>query len=284
MNILFYILVIIFLITFPAETANTALQALTIWATSVVPVLFPYMFFSRLLCAALSTLRLPAFLTVAVLGFLGGSPSGASLIAANASSLSERGLFTLCVLTGTISPMFILGSIQSWIDHPSMAGLFLLCHWLSAIVCACAVWLFYRGRRENRPIIPKVVNLKFSNPISQSIDAMFQIGGCIILYSVLAGMLGKILHAFPAILPFVHSMFEVSGGIHSLCQSILSPQLKYISIAAALGFSGFSILSQNHTMIQTLGMPIHRMILFAVFRAAISAVMMACMLTWLPIS
>jgi len=284
MTILLYVLVIVFIIAFPAETADTAWQALMIWSTGIVPFLFPYMVFSRLLCTSLHAFRLPAFPVIAVLGMLGGSPNGAALITANAQFLSERSLFTLCALTGTISPMFILGSVQKWIAPSSISGYLLFCHWLSAVLCAWTVWLVYRGRQEAIPLKPEENKTKSADPLTQSIDAIFHIGGYIIVYSVLAGMLGKILHAFPAVLPLSHAIFEISGGVHAISQSLFSDQAKHILISAALGFSGFSILSQNHTMLRPPGIPMRKLFLFAVLRAAISALIMACMTAWLPIS
>ena len=284
MIILLYVSVIVFLIVFPAETADTARQALAIWATCIVPILFPYMVFSRLLCKKLSTLNLPAFPITAILGMLGGSPSGAAVIAANAHSLSERSLFTLCALTGTVSPMFILGSIQTWVDNPSITHHLLLCHWLSSVLCAWAIWLAYRSKQAKKTQRTENRFDNSSDPIKQSIDAVFHIGGCVILYSVLAGMLGKILYAFPVARSLCHALLEVSGGVHAICQTLLSPEAKYILIAAALGVNGLSILSQNYTVLQPLGVPMLQLVWFAIFRAILSAVIMACMTVWLPIS
>jgi len=284
MSILLYLSAILFLIAFPEDTAGTALQAMKLWANSLVPVLFPYMIFSRLLCENLNTLHFPAFSTAAMLGMLGGSPSGAAAVVSASHSLSERNLFSLCALTGTISPMFILGSIKNWIDIPDLTHRLLLCHWLGAIVCAWIVWLIHRGKQEH--ILSKATEtLRIaSDPIKQSIDAVFQIGGCIIIYSVLAGMLGKILHAFPTTLSLCHALLEISGGVHAICQSILPSEAKAIMIAATLGFGGFSVLSQNYSMLQVLGISMRKLVLFAIFRAAISAMLMACMIVFLPIS
>jgi len=284
MIILLYILVIALLISFPAETASAALHALTIWATCIVPILFPYMVFSKLLSRALSALHLPTFPISAILGMLGGSPNGAAIITANSHALSERSLLTLCMLTGTISPMFILGSISAWVDHPFIARRLLLCHWFSAIVGAWIVWMLYRNKQDSFPRKANENAPATSDVFTQSIDAVFHIGGYIILYSVLARMLRKVLYMFPAALPIIHGVFEISGGVYAICQSAYSLQTKQIIISAALGFSSLSILSQNRTMLKSLQISMRQIILFAVLRSAVSAGIMTCLTAWLPIN
>ncbi len=282
MKTLLYALVIVFLILFPADTAETARKALTLWATAIVPVLFPYMVFSRFLCTSLDAIRFPVHLLTAALGILGGSPSGAAVIAANQNAFSRRNLFALCAFCGTVSPMFILGTIQTWIGQPAVCRRLLLVHWLSTAACAWLVWLLDPSGQERIPHTSKDTSVNSSDPIRQSIDAVFQIGGCIILYSVLAGMLGRILRPYPALQPLAHAALEVSGGIHAICESTFTPEIQYILLSAALGFSGFSILSQNHDLLRPFGISMRRLMIYAVLRAAISAVLMTLIIMRFP--
>ena len=284
MSIVLYAFAIAFLILFPQDTADTAFQAMHLWGTSIVPILFPYMVLSRMLCQRLRDIRFPAAVTASFLSILGGSPSGAAMIAANRSTLSITSLSALCAFCGTISPMFILGPIQAWVDLPSIGRRLLLCHWLSAILCSWIVWLICRKNKKSALHCEPETNGTPSSPLKQSIDAVLQIGGCVILYSVLAGIAGKVLHPFPALAPLVHAALEISGGIHAICQSAFAPETKCILIAAALGFSGFSVLSQNHAFLLPLGISMRKLILYALLRAALSAVLMGLYTMLLPVS
>ena len=109
MSIAFSLVVLLSLIAFPQHASGAAASALRIWGLDVVPSLFPYMVFCRMLSARLREHDVPAAPVAALLGLLGGSPSGATVIAAYGSCLSKRALLTLCAMTGTISPMFTLG-------------------------------------------------------------------------------------------------------------------------------------------------------------------------------
>ena len=281
MSIILYCFVLLFLILFPSDTAAYATQAMQIWARNLIPFLFPYMVFSRLLFQRFHTLNFPTVPFTAFLGILGGSPSGSMLIAASASQLSQRNLYTLSMLCSSVSPMFILGTLQALTENSNFCRLLLVSHWFSCAFCACAVWILFRNTQEENPhSISKKNHLSLANPIPQSIDAIMQVGGCIICCSVLAGILTKILQA-NMIAPVLHSVLEISGGAHAIWQSSFSLKEKAVLLSAALGFNGVSILVQNHTFLKPLGISIRVFLLFAVFRALCSAAYMALLLPFI---
>ncbi|MBR5301836.1 MAG: hypothetical protein IKU38_03280 [Clostridia bacterium] len=269
MIILFYLLGIAMLILFPDNTAQTALNALLLWGNSIVPTLFPYMILSRLLCRRLCMLHLPSAAATAVLGMLGGSPSGSALLASGASSLSKRDFIALCALSGTISPIFILGTLRTWTQHAALCSRLLVCHWLSALLCAWIVRRFCHSCKQQTHTSASEIPTT-GNPVSQSIDAILHVGGYIILYSVIAGMMGQLLQpVFPALTPMLHAFLEVSGGIHAILSN--TNRINGMILCAFLGFSGLSIISQNYTMLRHTGIKMRQLICFGFLRAMLSA-------------
>ena len=95
-----------------------------------------------------------------------------------------------------------------------------------------------------------------------------QVGGCIICYSVLAGFAEKLLPDNTVLYPMFHSILEISGGSHAICESSLSLKTKFRLLSAALSFSGISILAQNHAFLSPLGISMTNLVSFAVIRAA----------------
>lgn len=272
MTIILYLLVIVFLLAFPAETSGAAMRAMRTWATSIVPTLFPYMVFGRLLGKSLHMLNLPAAPAAAALGLLGGSPTGAALIVSYAPGLSSRCLISLCALTGTLSPMFILGTMLTWTNHEPLCSRLLLCHWISAVLSAWIVWIVYGKPKYQSLFSAETVQHAWGNPLSQSIDAIIQVGGCVILYSVLAQIGGLLLRPIlPQMQPVFHAVLEAAGGISAIWKSDLPA--KDILISLALGFSGFSILAQNHAMLKPLGIRMHQLVTFALLRACLSGLL-----------
>lgn len=277
MRIFFYLIVIVFLLVYPQDTAHAARDALIVWGESVVPLLFPYMLFCRTLFDSLRRISIPMHAVAAALGIMGGSPSGAAALTSCSGAVPKRVFFSLCALTGTVSPMFILGSVRSWTGDPPLCAKLLLSHWAGAILCAAAVFVWYR--KETVFCAPCAQSHStHATPLSQSIDAIFQVGGCIIGYSVISEILKILLRSLPVLHPVIHAALEMSGGIHAICKSKMLPDQRSILLAAVLGFSGISILSQNHAFLKHAGVSMHQLTVFALLRMLISAGVMALML------
>lgn len=274
MCIVFSFLVLLFLILFPQHTSNSAAKALRIWGLDVVPSLFPYMVLCRLLSEKLREHNVPAAPVAVLLGLLGGSPSGASVIAAYSSRISNRSILALCALTGTISPMFTLGTILTWTQNAALCRLLLLCHLLGA---SCAGTIVFLTCKNDAPVSFASPSSPSNHPIAQSIDAILQVGGCIIFFSVLAGLLRLLPFLSSNTCAVLHGLLEVSGGIQVICVSSMPDDLRAVCIAALCGFSGFSILSQNHAFLRPLGVRMMQLIAFALLRAVIAACLTAAL-------
>lgn len=272
MSTAFFLVVLCLLLLFPQHTSNAAAEALRIWGLSVVPSLFPYMVLCRMLSSRLRERNIPAVPVAALLGLMGGSPSGASVLAAYGSRISKKTLLALCALTGTISPMFTLGTILSWTQNLAMCRLLLLCQLLGAF-WACS-FVFLIGR-DKAPACCSLSSSPTVNPIAQSIDAILQVGGCIIFYSVLAGLLQLFPYFSKNTCAVVHGLLEVSGGVHALCSASMPDFARTLLISALCSFSGLSILSQNYAFLSPLGVRFSQLFAFALLRALLSVCLTA---------
>lgn len=279
MRVVLDLIVLLALIFFPQTTSAAAVQALRIWGLDVVPSLFPYMIFCRLLASHLRQTCAPAWLASALLGLTGGSPSGAAVIAAYADRLPRRTLLTLCALTGTVSPMFMLGSVRVWTRSSSLSSLLLTGHLMGALLSGLIVWMTYphwaHSSSAFRTFSPSEneaapCRAPSSSALTQSIDAILHVGGCILCYSVLASLLSLLpLSRLSAAL--LHGLLEVSGGAHALCTLPLPFTGRAMLLSLLLGFSGLSILSQNLSQLRDLGVRMTHLLGFALLRAALCA-------------
>ena len=267
MRIILYASIVVLTIAFPQDTVSHASQALRIWGENIVPTLFPYMVFSRLLSQHLKSTQRSVIPVTALLGILGGSPSGSMLIASVASKLSRRSLHALCAFCGTISPMFILGSLQTWTGDPNLCRFLLMIHWMAAFLSAGFVWLLDRNHVKYTSADLPTFPSENTKPLSQCIDAILHVGGCIICYSVLAGFVAKLLPPRSALQTIFHTILEISGGTHAVWNSPLSQSTKIPLLSAALGFSGLSILAQNHELLGQVGISMLRLVFYAALRA-----------------
>lgn len=277
MRIIVSIALILFLLFFPEISIQAAENALRTWG-GIVPSLFPYMVFCKMLAAQISQTCFPAAITVVLLGLLGGSPSGAIIISEYAAKgrLTRSGIHALTALTGIVSPMFLLNTIKPWLNDGFLCRRVFLCSEIGACVASIIVRIWTKPRTKEYFSI-KEANERASNPIVQSIHSILNVGGCIVVFSVVASSLHILPFANAELLQAgAHAILEISGGIHALSCSNLSPVLfEYVLIAFA-AFGGLSIMAQNLLFLCTYEIRYVHLIIYGVLRAAI-----ACAAKWL---
>lgn len=248
------------MLAFPQNSASAAHEALEIFAASVLPSLFPFTACMLLLTAGKSV---PSFLLMG-LAYLGGSPSGARLFAeADMDASCAR---RLSRLTGTMSPMFFLGTLQGWLQSAAAARLVLFCHFMGA-------WLLYfpraKGKSPRRISLPP---LSFGAALTQSALAMLTVGGCIALGSVAARLLSCLLPQLPPMfLTLLQCALEVTSGSKSLIS--LHPSLLLPLLSAFTSFSGLSILLQNSAYWEKHGVSLGQLLLYGLLRGVIAFLM-----------
>lgn len=278
MKSLLYLTLLLMMLFYPDLYIPAAYNALKIWGLDVVPSLFPYMVFCRLLASQMHSTRIPPVCTSAFLGLLGGSPSGASVLSVFGEKLSRQKLLMLTALTGTISPTFLLSTVRLWVRNAAFAKILFACHLFSAAMAAILVYILTHKHQSYTQLPEKksIFAEPQDSPVRQSIDAILNIGGCIIICSVVSIFICKnpLFSSHPYLSACIHALIEMSGGIHALSSLPDIPMRAYL-IAAASGFSGLSILIQNAYFLRPIGISMNHQILLGLLRAAISVLSMA---------
>ena len=274
-----YFLLLILFLALPEVCVCSARSALQIWSMDVVPSLFPYMVICRLISFRLRQQGVSASFVVPLLGLLGGSPAGAAALAGYAGSISKGEMHTLCALTGTISPMFFLGVLSRWLGDSHLGQLLLIAHWSGSSICCACVFLFEQKFDEESPIIETHQLSGNADFLRQSIDAILMVGGNIVLFSVIAGLISSLSFIPADVNAAVHAMMEVAGGIHELAALALRPIQRACILAAVSGFGGLSILFQNYSFLGLCGVKLSTLLGYGVIRAAASTVVIWILLT-----
>ncbi len=243
------------MVLFPAAAAGAALHGFKIWATSVLPALFPYLVCCQLLAATGAPLTL--------LALLGGSPTGAKLIALRRASggLSRARAERLACLTGTVSPMFLLSTLPLWMDAPRAGWPLLLAHWGGALLTGGLFAPFLRdeaqGAKKAAPIVKpsaRPVRLSFGEAVTGAAQASLAVGGCIAVCTVAAKLLPCALPGLGALpAAILHAALEMAGGSAALASLGFPARATLMAMAATASFSGLSILAQNLTFLSPVG-------------------------------
>ena len=138
------------------ETMAAAEAACALFVRSVMPGLFPYLTLSQMLVSRCGRDMQPGMLML--LGWCGGSPTGARLLAMQGSR-PHREQKALAVSCATMSPMFLLGTIGSWLNS-RIAGAIVLLSVLAGGCCA--------GRNGGRGLHPLKKCQRQQCPLSPS--------------------------------------------------------------------------------------------------------------------
>jgi len=281
------------LVVFPAEAAEAAARGFFVWATAVLPSLFPFMVCCQLLAASDALTRLGAPLDglmrclfrcpgeaapLALLGFLSGSPGGAKLIAARRAegALTRAQAERLACLTGTVSPVFLLGTLAGWTGIPRAGWLLLGAHWAGAVVVGMVFSRVIRERDFAIASQPSSQNTRripsLSEAISASAQAMLVVGGCIALGTVISAMAQRLFPFMPAGLSAgLHASLEMAGGAADITALRLPARTLLCALAAAPSLGGLSILAQNLAFLSGANVRAWPLLLARLLHAALSA-------------
>ena len=242
------------ILCFPGTTISASQSALSIWARDIVPSLFPYMVLCKMTAQRLRSARFPAAPLAALLGCMGGSPSGAAMLSVSSGGMAQSQLYALCALTGTISPMFFVGTLHAWGVAQKTCLCLLAAHGLGALSAFVCV-------RRLSPVREKVAARESpekanGNPITDSVFSVLGVGGCIVFFSVAAACIRIPFPFLPETgCAYLQSVLEIAGGMRLLIQTSSASFARDVSMAVLTGFGGLSILTQNHLFLQAFALP-----------------------------
>ena len=231
-NILPFILVLftICLVVFSSSNLTATKNGLTLWATCVVPSLFPFFVITNLLSHTkvvsivgklLDKFMRPLFNVPGiggfafVMGLISGYPVGAKIVA----DFREKGLVTqnegerLLAFTNNSGPLFILSSVGIALFGDTKTGLLLLAtHILACITVGIILARFSKRKkfensydtiknkfeRKNNSQSCNSENITFKNlgevlttSINSSISTILMIGGFVVIFSVIISILNQ---------------------------------------------------------------------------------------------
>ena len=256
-------------LTFPQQALETARQALSLFAVSVLPALLPFTA-CMLLFTAGRTLSLPPLI---LLSFLGGSPAGARLF--QDAKLSLKQAKRIAAQTGVMSPMFFLGTLSLWLQNAHAARVLLCCHLLAALCTG----LFFKsdGSRAKITLPP----LSFGAALPQAAQAMLTAGACIVLGAVAARMLCCLFPAMSATSSvLLQGLMEVTSGAKQLLA--FSFPLKMPLLSFLLSFSGVSILLQNAVFWEKQGVSLSFLMICGLLRGIIAFILCTAIILYYP--
>lgn len=252
---------------FSSSSMLGAARGFEMFVTHVFPALFPFLVCTYTLrkLGAFNVGKSNSFVTLAkifLLSCVSGSPTGPLLIEAcfgeknTQLSVNERSvLASVCNLS---SPVFIIGTIcTNMLGRPSLAYLVALSHYGTAamLLTIIAIKMHNKLSFNSTPGLPykKRISSIIPESISEASETMLRLGGTLIFFSVLIGLLGdfKPIQFLPQLEKgILFGLFEMTNGIGSLAGAASNLRITLSFICVLLSFGGICILMQVSSLIR----------------------------------
>ena len=310
-----FVMFAICLVLFSSSNLSAAQSGLILWATSVIPSLFPFFVATELLSYTnivnilgkfFNKLMKPIFNVrgegsfAFIMGIISGYPVGAK-IACNlreSNICSKEECERLLAFTNNSGPLFIIGTVGVKMFGSSIIGFLLLITHILACVSVGFCFRFWKsnssnylgGNNSKKAISTKKVCLSnlgevISKSITNSIATILNIGGFIVIFSVIISILKhsnfmfllnpllNALHSPTGIIEsFLLGIVEITNGIFE----ISSIPLKKLSIniilsSFLLGCGGISILLQVWSIVSKTDLSIKPYVIGKILHGIFSA-------------
>ena len=238
-----------------AETTMTAAAAACrLFVTAVLPGLMPYMVLSLM---AVSRVKRMSPMLLMLLGWGGGSPTGARLLPMCAG-LTRQEQLRLAVSCATMSPMFLLGTIGGWLGSRTAGAAVLvsviaggwIAGWAAGRAAQCrpsarrADRRASAGRSDDHPAA--LAPLTFGSAVEASARTMLLVCGTMVMLRVFAALAAEMLPS-GITLP-VTTFLEVTTGTAEIASLSLPLPWRTALIAGATGFGGMAVVMQNRAV------------------------------------
>ena len=287
------ILFIITLLVFSENNSIASSTGLNIFINNVFPSLFPFLVATEILYNS-NFIHIiekytknifqklfnvpPKSAIVIILGFISGYPIGAKLIAnlKKDKYLTTAEAERLLSFTNNSSPIFIISAIGISIFGNKTIGIVLLFIQILSSILVGIIFRFWKyndkeyidysylslNEDTNLKVVPNTVEI-FINSIKNAVFTTLQIGGFVIIFSVILSILKStgILNILAYLLSFIgipenyslaliYGLFEISNGMNLIKNIIAYNNIISLIISSfILGFGGISILFQIYSLI-----------------------------------
>lgn len=263
-------------------------NGILVWATILLPTIFPLIFFTKLLTdlgivgtiASKFTITQKLFKTPPISAYafmvsiLSGYPVGAKVVADLYSSgyISKNDAFKMCTFTSNSGPMFIYGSVGIGMLFSRTLGFIML---ISHILGAIFNGILYRNyKQKNANIASKQFEIKskfsLGETMADSVLSILIIGGFIAIFFIIIEIFNEfnifapIAMFFSQITTIDSSIFisifngllEITHGCLDITSLAISPFLSTLICCGIITFGGIATMLQAFAFLQKIGMRI----------------------------
>ncbi|MDE6583208.1 MAG: hypothetical protein K2K31_00970 [Clostridia bacterium] len=266
----------------PEKFIAQGLNGISAWAFNVLPSVFPFMFFTRVLsslnimstlCRPFSGISRVCFKTPSIsiyaftMAIFSGYPVGTKTVADLflQGKITKEDAFKMTSFCSTSGPMFIVGAVGIAMFHSATIGYILfISHVLGAIINGIVFRNF--KLKENEKLSPQSENAKnssldISDIVTNSTMAILSVGAIITIFFIVIECFSPILSLLPQNIAYLfEGVIEITKG----CIDLATLPNKFLAVVLAsfvVSFGGISTILQSLTMLAKLKMPVKLFVL-----------------------
>ena len=307
-KLVFFLFTLCILFLFSEENFSSAKNTINIFFFSVMPSLFPFIFFTNVILKTdiidiLSNLFGKIFSKIfkvnrnctssIIIGFLCGFPMGAKSVISSFENgkITSKDTKILLSFINNCNPIFIISTIAINIFGSVKIGLILLIsHIISAITLGIISSRYLNNNiiQENNDFLKslckkntiknkKIEKDSFFEIVTNSILNTFVtleiILGFMLIFNILSNIIFDILSNFNIPNTTIHiltAFFEVTNGCYSIGGLNINIYSKILIISFMIGFSGLCIIFQIYSVIYKYKFKITKLIKFKLLHGIIS--------------
>lgn len=306
-----FFLCLVFIIS-PSIYSKSCLNAISVWAVSVLPTLLPFFIITRIIVGLIppkpnfadklfnkvyNTPMLTS--TIYLLSIISGYPMGAKLICnlhekEYINQTDAKRLLAFCQISG---PMFIVGTVGVNMLFSYKAGLIIL---VANIIAALINGLIFRGKKQplkdNELILEQKNDDLLQNSVYDALISVLMVGAYIVLSFLIIDVLKNLgiinflanticivfknlnKNSVEAVLA---GFVEITRGILDLSTTPISLATKTIIASALIGFGGFSVMMQSKSFLTKLKLKTSYMFLQKFMQGIICLILTIPLAIWL---
>jgi sporulation integral membrane protein YlbJ len=267
--------IILYLLLAPTRALEHSTNGIRLWFNTLLPALLPFMILSSLMIstsgAVLLINLLPHFFQTILglsawgiyaffLGLFCGYPMGAKLTADlyREKKIAKNEAEYLLTISNNPGPSFVSGYLLQQLLNAGQlrAEAFLLLYTSEFICCLLFRALYGRFRRQSAPPpikkevsevpLPELLDTSIMN----SFEAITKLGGYILLFSLISGILELILPHSDTLSSLIMAGNELTSGSAKIAQLSWDFPMRFSVILGAASFGGISCIFQTSSMIR----------------------------------
>lgn len=252
---------------FSSSSMLGAARGFELFISNVFPALFPFLVCTCALrkLGAFNVGKCNPFVTLSkifILSCTSGSPTGPLLIETcfgeQNPKLSVNEISVLAAICNLSSPVFIIGTVcTNMLRRPALAYLVALSHYGTSAILLILAAIKMRNKLSciGTPSLPCAKRLSSILPesISEASETMLRLGGTLIFFSVLIGLLEdfKPIQMLPQLdKGILFGFLEMTNGIGILAGAEFNLRITLSLICALLSLGGICILMQVSSLMR----------------------------------